>query len=118
MGWKELFARTPSVRAEAARALVQDGALLLDVREGTEWNAGHAPHARHLPLGRIAEAPRQLRSGQRLVVACRSGNRSRLATTRLRAMGFDAVNLSGGMHAWVQAGGSLVDRGGRAGRVA
>jgi hydroxyacylglutathione hydrolase len=45
---------------------------------------------------------------------CRSGNRSRSATKSLIAMGYDAVNLSGGMGAWAAAGGQVVDRSGRA----
>ncbi len=112
-----LFARVPSVHGDGARVLVRDGAALLDVRESAEWNAGHAPQATHLPLSRIAEAGRKLNQGRRVVVVCRSGNRSRSATKRLRAMGYDAVNLSGGMRAWAGSGGQVVDRKGRPGAL-
>jgi rhodanese-related sulfurtransferase len=44
---------------------------------------------------------------------CRSGNRSRSATKSLIGMGYDAVNLSGGIGAWQRAGGAVVDRSGR-----
>jgi len=117
MGLMDLFAKVPSVDGATARSLVDEGAALLDVRENIEWNAGHAPQAAHLPLGRIAEASRKVRAGTRVVVVCRSGNRSRSATKALLSMGYDAVNLSGGMHAWASAGGRIVDRSGRVGSL-
>jgi rhodanese-related sulfurtransferase len=107
----------PEVDAATARQLVGAGAVLLDVREAGEWALGHAPEAAHLPLGRIREAPMTVRPGSRVVVVCRSGNRSRSATTALIAMGYDATNLVGGMTAWVAAGGLVVDPSGRAGSV-
>lgn len=106
------------VSADQARALVGDGALLLDVRERAEWEAGHAPRARHLPLGRLAGATASLPDHRTLVVVCRSGNRSARATRQLRRAGFDAVNLRGGMRAWQAAGGAVVSTRGGRGRVA
>ena len=117
MGFIDRFAKLPSVDAATARDLVRDGAVLLDVRESNEWNAGHAPQAAHIPLGRINEASKKLEGGKQVVVACRSGNRSKLATKALISMGFNAVNLSGGMIAWAQAGGQVVDRSGRVGAI-
>lgn len=117
MGFMDMFAKLPSVDGETARDLVRDGAVLLDVRESNEWNAGHAPQAAHLPLGRITEAPTKLKVGKRVVVVCRSGNRSKSATKALISMGYDAVNLAGGMNAWASAGGQVVDRSGRVGVI-
>lgn len=97
--------------------MVAEGASLLDVREKNEWNAGHATAAVHVPLARVADAPRRLKQGRPVVVVCRSGNRSRSATAQLKAAGFDAYNLSGGMRAWANAGGSVVDRNNRPGVV-
>lgn len=114
MGFMSLFTKVPSVHGAEARDLVREGAVLLDVRETSEWNAGHAPQAAHLPLGRIGEASKKVRGGKRVVVVCRSGNRSRTATKSLLDMGYDAVNLAGGMAAWAAAGGQVVDRSGRA----
>ena len=117
MGFMDMFAKVPSVDGATARDLVREGAVLLDVRESGEWNAGHAPQAAHLPLGRIAEASKKVRDGKQVVVVCRSGNRSRSATKALISMGYDAINLSGGMHAWASAGGQVVDRSGRVGSI-
>jgi rhodanese-related sulfurtransferase len=113
------FHRTPAVDGRQARDLVREGAPLVDVREDSEWEAGHAPEALHVPLGRFAEdAPSALPAAGPVVVVCRSGNRSRAATDHLRELGYEAVNLSGGMHAWVEAGGDIVDRAGARGVVA
>ncbi|MEZ5114834.1 MAG: rhodanese-like domain-containing protein [Candidatus Nanopelagicales bacterium] len=109
--------RTPSVHADEVADLLARGGTMLDVRESAEWNAGHAPHAVHVPLGRLADAPRRLKEGAPVVVVCRSGNRSRGATSRLRQMGYEAYNLKGGMRAWARDGGRLVDRRNRPGAV-
>ncbi len=111
-------APVPEVGPVEARALVRIGALLLDVREVDEWQAGHAAKAQHLPLGDLPASLDALPRGRTIVVVCRSGNRSAQATALLRSAGFDALNLAGGMGAWAEAGFPLVDRGGAAGRVA
>jgi len=117
MTFMDMFATLPSVDVATARDLVRDGAVLLDVRESSEWNVGHAPQAVHLPLGRIDEASTKVGGGKQVVVVCRSGNRSLSATKALISMGYDAVNLAGGMTAWAQAGGQVVDRSGRVGAI-
>jgi len=87
-----------------AENLVRDGALALDVREPAEWQAGHVPGAFHLPLGQLEGGLATLPRDRRIVVICRSGNRSATATALLIRSGFDAVNLGGGMQAWAAAG--------------
>ena len=116
MGLFSAFA-VPSVKADEALTLVDQGATLLDVREKSEWNAGHAPQALHVPLANLASAPKRLKKGRKVVVVCRSGNRSRSATNALIQAGYEAVNLSGGMRAWQAAGGSVRDRNNRPGTV-
>lgn len=96
-----------SVPAARAVELVQEGAALVDVRENHEWKAGHAPQAIHVPLGRIDSAPRRLSAGSPVLVVCASGMRSRSGAKKLRAAGFDAASVSGGMAAWEQAGGAV-----------
>lgn len=99
----------PSVTGDEARKLVAEGATLLDVREDMEWNAGHAPEAQHAALSRLAAAPLDIDPSKPVVVVCRSGNRSMNVTAALVQHGVEAYNLNGGMHAWVQAGGGIVD---------
>jgi DMSO/TMAO reductase YedYZ molybdopterin-dependent catalytic subunit/rhodanese-related sulfurtransferase len=104
-------ATAPEVGARAAAALVDAGALLLDVREPGEWQAGHVAQAWLLPMGQVARHRSDLPQDRRIVVACRSGGRSAAVAEALRAWGLDAVNLSGGMTAWVVAGLPVVTTG-------
>jgi rhodanese-related sulfurtransferase len=91
--------------------------VVLDVREDDEWDAGHIEGSVHIPLrhlaGRFAEVPG---AGQTLVV-CRVGSRSAQATAYLVRQGVDAVNLAGGLTAWVGASRPLVTDDGRPPRV-
>src|SRR5437660_10797081 len=89
-------ATVPEVGPGDGRALVDSGAVLLDVRESDEWQAGHAPEARFIPLGELAARTAELPRGRRIVAICRSGSRSERATRFLLAPGFDAVHVSGG----------------------
>ena len=95
---------TPAVGARGARALVDAGALLLDVREPEEWRAEHVPGALLMPMGQVRHRQSELPRDRRVVVVCRSGGRSAAVTESLRTWGFDAVNLAGGMCAWASAG--------------
>lgn len=104
-----MFRPVPS----AAAADVAGDAAVLDVREVDEWDAGHIEGARHIPMGelpaRFAEVDDLATSGSgELVVVCRSGNRSARVVTWLTENGVDAVNLAGGMGAWVAAGRPMV----------
>jgi rhodanese-related sulfurtransferase len=97
----------PTIDAAHALDLVRDGATLLDVRERSEWNTGHAPQAVHVPLGEIDKAPRRLTQDAPVVVMCASGMRSRTAAKHLRTLGFAATSVSGGIGAWQAAGGAV-----------
>lgn len=107
----------PSVPAAEAVRLAVGDAVLVDVREPVEWEAGHAPEAGHIPLGSVVAAAASLPQAGRVLVICRSGNRSRAAAEALRRLGIDAWNVDGGMRAWHQAGGSVVRPDGSAGTV-
>ncbi|MGW1043422.1 rhodanese-like domain-containing protein [Streptomyces sp. NPDC002547] len=95
-------------------------AVLLDVREQREWKAGHAPGAVHAPLSRLAanEALPSAAQARPLVVICRSGHRSQQATELLAARGVDAVDVQGGMQAWVAAGHPVINEHGNNGSIA
>lgn len=108
----------PAITAAEALRESAAGALLLDVREPMEWDAGHAPTAVHVPLASLRGAEIAVPEGGRVLVICRSGHRSMSATAYLRQLGLDAVNVDGGMHAWHQAGGEVVANHGGPGFVA
>jgi rhodanese-related sulfurtransferase len=109
----------PSTRVDAGRALElqRGGAVLLDVRERSEWVAGRAPRARHVPLGELDRRRRELPTGTTIVAICRSGVRSAQAARLLRRAGVNAIDVRGGMRAWQAAGLPVVAAGGRDGRV-
>ncbi|MFJ4847660.1 MULTISPECIES: rhodanese-like domain-containing protein [unclassified Streptomyces] len=85
---------------------------LLDVREHDEWNAGHAEHAVHIPMGEVVARLAELPEDGRVHVVCRVGGRSAQVTQYLVAQGIDAVNVDGGMLGWEAAGRPLVADGG------
>ncbi len=93
---------------EAIAASTSGGGFLLDVREPDEWAAGHAEQATSIPMSQLAERLGEVPTDSRLLVVCRSGARSAKVTEALIGAGFDAVNVAGGMHAWVASGGDLV----------
>ena len=87
-----------------ARKLVAEGALLLDVREDHEWQAGHAPEATHLPMSRIGAEVSQLPTDRLIVCVCHVGARSAAVAEALTNAGYTAANLTGGMDAWAAHG--------------
>lgn len=116
-GEADIVAETPQLGPQAAKRMVDGGALLLDVREPDEWCTEHAPGAMLLPTGRVRARQDELPRDRRIVVVCRSGGRSAAVTASLRRSGFDAVNLAGGMCAWAAAGLPVVTGGADPGLV-
>ena len=96
----------------------RDQLVILDVRQPHEWRAGHIDGARHLPLTQLPRRLRDLDRHTPIVVVCRSGHRSAIAATLLRALGVDAHSLDGGVHAWTAAGLPLTSPDGHPGQLA
>jgi rhodanese-related sulfurtransferase len=106
-----------SVGPQQAAALVADRAVLLDVREPAEWRAGHAPGARHIPLGQLPARLAEVPANRPVITVCRSGTRSRQAAAVLARQGRQEHNLTAGMRAWTSAGLPLQAKDGRPGRL-
>jgi hydroxyacylglutathione hydrolase len=98
------------VDAAAARQVWEaGGAVVLDVRGQSEWEAGHVPGALHVPLGYLRDRLDEVPQGRPIIVHCKGGGRSAIAASLLRQAGFrDVVNLAGGIDRW-QAEGHAVD---------
>lgn len=77
--------------------------FLLDVRQPEEYQSGHIPGARLIPLGELSTRIRELPKNQEIICVCASGSRSISATRKLTKAGLNATNLSGGMNAWLRA---------------
>ena len=90
-------------RAEA-REMLDQGAQLVDVRADHEWEAGRIPGATHIRLEELPERSGELDSDRPVILYCRGGNRSTMATTALAEAGYDAAKLSEGAVGWEEEG--------------
>ena len=103
---------TREVSGEEAQKLVEDGAQLIDVRADHEWEAGRIAGAKHLPLAELAERTGELDRDRPVVLYCRGGTRSTMATDALAEAGFEAAKLSEGIVGWEEEGLPLEPEGG------
>lgn len=94
--------RIPTISlAELQNRLVQDGVVVLDVRDPSEWKAGHIPGAHNIPVGRLEQRLGDVPRRGTLVVHCQTGPRAAMAASLLRARGFSDVRLfSSGFAEW------------------
>ncbi|HEY8083752.1 MAG TPA: rhodanese-like domain-containing protein [Solirubrobacterales bacterium] len=91
------------ISREEAQKLIDEGAQLIDVRADHEWEAGRIPGARHLPLQELAERTGEIDKDRPVVLYCRGGTRSTMATEALADAGYDASKLSEGIVGWAEA---------------
>jgi rhodanese-related sulfurtransferase len=99
----------PEITVDQLETALAGGAPVVDVREPDEYEAGHVPGARLIPLGdvvaRVGEVPRD----RPVYVICQSGQRSGRAAQWYRSQGIDARNVAGGTGAWVMRGKAVVE---------
>lgn len=96
------------ISPEEARTETESGnALLIDVREGDDWQAGHAAGARHLSRG-IVELEIEVQAPdleKEIICYCGGGSRSALVAESLQKMGYTNVkSMAGGFGAWQESG--------------
>lgn len=84
------------------------GAAVIDVREPTEYEAGHVPGAILIPMGRLADKVDEIHTGATAHIICASGNRSLQAADFLRSRGIEAYSVAGGTGAWQRSGRDVV----------
>jgi rhodanese-related sulfurtransferase len=104
------------VTPERTRELLASGeAVVVDVREPYEREAGHIEGSRHIELERLASQAETLPRDQPVVFQCRLGARSAMAAQAFRRAGYDAWSMEGGLQAWhdrglpVAGGGQVAD---------
>ncbi len=89
------------IHPREAHPLLESGeAIAVDVREAHEWHHGHIRDALHIPLGELGQRLHELPGDTRIVAICRSGARSGSVIEPLRRLGYDVLNLSGGLLSW------------------
>lgn len=83
--------------------------VLVDIREPDEFAAGHVPGAINLPLSRLTPTALPKPGDKKVVIMCRSGNRSGRLAQMLPSVGRDDIaDYSGSMIDWTRRGGALV----------
>lgn len=93
--------RTPLVESSEARRLVNEGALLVDVRTPGEYRGGHIDGAVNIPVDQVASRISEFGEQSRpIVLYCRSGARSGNALRILQSKGFTQAYNLGGMGNW------------------
>jgi rhodanese-related sulfurtransferase len=100
--------RVPEVNVDEARRKLESGkAKLIDVREESEWEAGHARGAQHLGKGVIERDIEERVPDKKaeLILYCGGGFRSALSADNIQKMGYTNVSsMAGGWRAWQEAG--------------
>ncbi|MDP3007607.1 MAG: rhodanese-like domain-containing protein [Methylococcales bacterium] len=92
---------------EASVLTAEKQAVIVDVREDDEWNAGHIAGAVHIPLNQLDARLPELQSYKEstIITQCRSGKRSLKALEVLKSAGFTKVSsMDGGIVAWTKDG--------------
>jgi rhodanese-related sulfurtransferase len=97
----------PQVGAfEAVNLINRRDAIIIDVREKTDYAAGHIPNSQHIPLADLAHRLGELEKfkARPVLVNCAPGNAAAKVCTTLTQAGFKEVfALRGGMNGWVEA---------------
>jgi len=92
--------KTISIEQLAAR-MSEGDPLVIDVREPSEFAAGHVPGARNIPLAQLAARAQKLDPAAETLLICQSGHRSARAAKQLKRAGFEhAFTVKGGTQAW------------------
>ena len=93
------------ISAAEAKAMIDQGIRVVDVRTPAEYGGGHIPQAEHVPLDSILARPRDVLKADNVIFVCQVGQRSALAAEMAAAVGFKTLyNLEGGTDAWIKAG--------------
>lgn len=93
--------RLGQIKPEDARRMVQEGAVLVDVRSAGEFSSGHLPGALNVPLQELGARVGKLGSRDKPVILyCASGTRSSMARGVLKRLGFTQAHNLGAMSRW------------------
>jgi rhodanese-related sulfurtransferase len=77
---------------------------LVDVRQPEEYEAGHVPGAKLIPMADVVARVGEIPEEGPVYVICQTGSRSQRAADYYRNLGIEAYNVAGGTKAWTEAG--------------
>ena len=89
---KKIFGLGPSVNY---RSLVDNGAVILDVRSKAEFQSGHIPGSKNIAVNALTANLKKLDKNKTIITCCASGMRSASAKTMLKSNGFNEVHNGG-----------------------
>ena len=93
------------VTPQRTKELLDAGdAIVVDVREPYEREAGHIEGSRHIELERVASQAETLPKDKTIIFHCRLGARSAMAAQAFKAAGYDAWSMAGGLERWSEEG--------------
>ena len=93
-----------TIDIDEVEAKMDEGFIVLDVRETDEFAEGHIPSAQNKPLSVLQQDDfSELSKEEKYIIICRSGNRSQTASEILANADYDVVNVSAGMSSWTGA---------------
>jgi rhodanese-related sulfurtransferase len=99
---REPFTR---ISAQEAKEMLTNGAAIIDVREKHEYDTGHVPGAKLIPVNTVYARREELPKDKDLIFICAVGQRSALASEMAAAAGLTRLfNVEGGTEAWIKAG--------------
>ncbi len=100
------LATVPQQDSAALAARINVGEVaVIDVRGRGEWEGGHIPGVKNIPLGYLEDHLHEIPTDRPVVVHCQSGARSAIAASLLQARGLgNVINLTGGFAGWEKAG--------------
>lgn len=97
--------RVEQVTPEQVQKLLESGAVLIDVREISDYRSGHPKGARSVPYSRLLSSVQGIRPDRTLVIISAESQDSLTAANRLKAIGYvRPVSVRGGLPAWIKAG--------------
>jgi rhodanese-related sulfurtransferase len=88
----------------------RDNPLIVDVREPSEYAAGHIPHAINIPLRSLSQNLNQIPKNRPVILYCSSGYRTAIGLTSLQLLGYDNVKSFPPSLAGWKAAGETVER--------
>lgn len=92
------------ISVDELAVLLEEGIVLVDVREAHEYEEARVPGGVHVPLGTVPDRLDAFPTDQTTYVICRSGGRSMQACEHVAAQGREVVNVAGGTLAWIESG--------------